>query len=115
MSLRICVVALVVAVGASGCRGAGDEVAPPGEELPTLDVTHWTDTTELFMEYPPLVAGQTALFAIHLTKMADFKPVSAGQAKVEFTPESGGTPTTLAGPGKPSRPGAFREIGRAHV
>ena len=108
MSLRICVVALVVAVGASGCRGAGDEVAPPGEELPTLDVTHWTDTTELFMEYPPLVAGQTALFAIHLTKMADFKPVSAGQAKVEFTPESGGTPTTLAGPGKPSRPGAFR-------
>ena len=38
------------------------------DELPTLDVTHWTDKTELFMEYPPLVAGQTALFAVHLTR-----------------------------------------------
>ena len=26
--------------------------------MPTLDVTDWTDKTELFMEYPPLVAGQ---------------------------------------------------------
>ena len=59
------------------------------------------------MEYPPLVAGRPALFAIHLTRLADFTPVSAGQATVEFTPESGGAPKTLAGP-KPSRPGAFR-------
>ena len=44
------------------CRGL--RVArrlPPAAEPPTLDVTHWTDKTELFMEYPPLVAGQTAL------------------------------------------------------
>ena len=44
--------------------------------------------TELFMEYPPLVAGRAALFAVHLTNLDDFKPVNAGQAKVEFTPES---------------------------
>ena len=32
--------------------------APAPAEIPTLDVTSWTDKTELFMEYPPLVAGQ---------------------------------------------------------
>ena len=77
------------------------------DELPTLDVTHWTDATELFMEYPPLVAQQKALFAIHLTKLADFAPVTAGRARLEFTPESGGAATNLVGP-QPSRPGAFR-------
>ena len=42
-----------------------------------------------------------------LASGADFKPVSAGRATVEFTPESGGQPTALVGP-QPSRPGAFR-------
>jgi RND family efflux transporter MFP subunit len=59
------------------------------------------------MEYPVLVTGHTSLFAVHLTRLDDFKPVAAGQAKVEFTPESGGEPTVLTGP-PPSRPGAFR-------
>jgi RND family efflux transporter MFP subunit len=86
--------------------------APPTAalELPTLDVTHWTDKTELFMEYPPLVTGQTTLFAVHLTTLADFTAVTAGRASVEFTPQSGGAPTTLAGP-EPSRPGVFRVEG----
>jgi RND family efflux transporter MFP subunit len=75
--------------------------------LPALNVTNWTDKTELFMEYPPLVTGRPALFAVHLTTLADFKPVAGGRAKIEFTPESGGAAKTLAGPA-PSRPGAFR-------
>ena len=46
-------------------------------------------------------AGQK--FAVHLTALSDFKPVAAGQARVEFTPETGGQPMVLSGP-KPSRP-----------
>ena len=49
------------------------------------------------MEYPPLVAGQPRSFAVHLTRLDDFKPVNAGQAKVEFTPESGGQSKALGG------------------
>jgi RND family efflux transporter MFP subunit len=98
---------LIVGFALDACNRSAPPSSPAVAELPRLDVTHWTDATELFMEYPPLVAGQKALFAVHLTKLADFTPVSAGQAKVEFTPESGGAPTTLAGP-PPSRPGAFR-------
>jgi RND family efflux transporter MFP subunit len=96
---------LAVAVGA--CSRASE---PASNEPPTLNVTHWTERTELYMEYPPLVAGHTALFAVHLTTLADFKPVASGQARVEFTPETGGQPTALEGP-PPSRPGAFRVEG----
>ncbi|MEO8260836.1 MAG: efflux RND transporter periplasmic adaptor subunit [Acidobacteriota bacterium] len=101
--------AIVFAAIVPSCRPAAP---PPAVETPTLDVTDWTDKTELFMEYPPLVAGQTALFAVHLTQIHDFKPVTAGQARVEFTPEAGGQPTVLVGP-QPSRPGAFRVEGTA--
>ena len=59
--------AVLSAITLSACSREG---APTeGTELPTLDVTHWTDKTELFMEYPPLVAGRAALFAVHLTKL----------------------------------------------
>ena len=101
-------VAIAIAGLSVGCRGRGEP--PPKPEPPTLNVTHWTERTELYMEYPPLVAGQSALFAVHLTRLADFKAVTAGQARVEFAPESGGPSVSLVGP-KPSRPGAFRVEG----
>ena len=96
--------ALVIAAAAAAC---GREAAEPEAEPPTLDVTHWTDKTELFMEYPPLVAGQTALYAVHLTRLSDFSAMTAGKPRIEFTPASGGAPTVLQG-NEPSRPGVFR-------
>ena len=82
--------------------------APPVP--PSLNVTRWTDKTELYMEYPPLVAGHSARFAVHLTTLADFKALNAGKPSVEMTPEAGGAPTVLAG-SPPLRPGAFRVEG----
>jgi RND family efflux transporter MFP subunit len=108
-TLRILCLTLLAALALTGCgRRAGDDADETA--LPTLDVTNWTDQTELFMEYPALVAGQTALFAVHLTTLADFKAVTAGRSSVEFTPEAGGAPTRLLGP-QPSRPGVFRVEG----
>src|SRR5215212_7799239 len=103
------VIALLLSLGlAVGCRGT----AAPAEnaEPPTLDVTHWTEKTELFMEYPPLVAGHSARFAVHLTTLGDFKALNAGRPRVEFTPERGGAPTVFPGTA-PLRPGAFRVEG----
>ncbi len=105
MTAKLTALLLLGALGFAGC-GRAAPVQSPGA-VTTLDVTHWTDKTELFMEYPPLVAGRSALFAVHLTRLADFAPVADGQARVEFTPEAGGQPTVLTGP-RPSRPGAFR-------
>ena len=89
------------------------EAGAPEVEPPTLDVTSWTDKTELFMEYPPLVANsQSVLFAVHLTRLSDFSAMTAGRPRVEFVPESGGTPAVLQG-NEPSRPGVFRVEGAA--
>ncbi|NIM60361.1 MAG: efflux RND transporter periplasmic adaptor subunit, partial [Acidobacteria bacterium] len=56
----------------------------------TLDITTWTEQTELFMEHAPLVAGQEVLFAVHLTRLSDFSAMTTGQPRLEFTPEAGG-------------------------
>jgi RND family efflux transporter MFP subunit len=102
-------IGLMIACVGGAC---GREAAEPEAELPTLDITHWTDKTELFMEYPPLVAGQTALFAVHLTRLRDFSAMTTGRPRIEFTPEAGGTPVVLQG-NEPSRPGVFRAEGAA--
>ena len=78
----------------------------------TLAVTNWTEASELFMEYPPLVAGQTARFAVHLTRLKDFAAVTKGRARLEFAPESSaGSPAVVAG-GEALRPGVFRVEGK---
>lgn len=110
MTMRHVTTAMLAATLLAGChRGAtpGDETQA---ELPTLDVTSWTEKTELFMEHPPLVAGRAARFAVHLTRMADFSALDAGRPSVEMTPESGGAAVTLSG-SEPLRPGAFRVEG----
>lgn len=111
MSLtRLTICTALVSVTVMGCSRQGAPTEEAGTELPTLDITHWTDKTELFMEYPPLVAGKDALFAVHLTTLADFKAVTTGRASIEFTPAGGGAPARLTGP-EPSRPGVFRVEG----
>ena len=98
-------VAVVLVLAAIGCeRGASPAEE---EEAPTLVVTNWTAMSELFMEHPPFVAGQTIRFAVHLTRLKDFAAVKTGRPRIEFTPETGGSPVVLAGTDA-LRPGAFR-------
>jgi len=88
-----------------GCRreSAPAPEEPLGPEPRT--VTHWTDKTELFAEYPPLVTGHTSRFAIHLTTLEPFKAVTEGTVEVQLKDASGAVDTfTVDGP---SRPGIF--------
>jgi len=106
---------LLAAMAAALCAttltlACGPRTEPATAEPASLNITNWTDTTELYMEYPPLVDGQTALFAVHLTTLADFKPLTVGRPRIEFAPEAGGAPVVLNG-SEPSRPGAFRVEG----
>ncbi len=87
----------------AGCRRT-DEA--PRRETPSLNITDWTEKTELYMEYPPLISGQKTTFAVHLTRLSDFQPVSAGRPRLEFVPGAGGAPHFVPG-AEPSRPGAF--------
>ena len=103
---------LAAAIGLSAWLMAACRPAPsaPAVEPPSLDITNWTEKTELFMEHPPLVAAHTARFAVHLTMLADFTAMTTGRPHLELTPEAGGAATVLPG-SDALRPGAFRVEG----
>src|SRR5262245_25108280 len=109
MTRTIASVSVLVGCTLVAACGKADPPAASGG-MPTLDVTSWTDTSELFMEYPPLVAGQNARFAVHLTDLRDFSALNAGRPHIEFTPETGGGSLSVPG-SEPLRPGAFRVEG----
>ena len=66
--------------------GACDrEEAAEEAEHPSVVVTQWNDSTELFLEYPHLLDGEaTGNWAIHLSSMKDFKPITSGVLTVRF-------------------------------
>lgn len=47
-------------------------------------ITQFSDSTEIFMEYPALVVNQESKFLIHLTDLKDFKAVTNGVLTVTF-------------------------------
>lgn len=60
------------------------EITPEGGSI-----TLWTDMTELFMEYPALIAGKEARFAAHLTRLGDFKPFKDEVVHLRFRSADG--------------------------
>jgi cobalt-zinc-cadmium efflux system membrane fusion protein len=67
---------------------------------------HFTDKSELFLEFPPLIVGQPATFAAHLTRLADFKPFAQGKLTVVLT--GGNAPEERFVANAPSAPGIFK-------
>ena len=101
---HLCTVALVSLIVA-GCNRSEPAATTAAEEPEALSVTRWTDKTELFAEYPPLTVGQTSRFAIHLTRLADFKALTEGHVDVQL--RGGAAPAEVFRVEAPSRPGIF--------
>ncbi len=103
MKRRTC---LFVMILAAGCQQQPDATLTKAEPEPHPEsFTNWTTKTELFMEYPPMVAGQTSRFAIHLTRLDNFKPIAKGRVEVRLN-GAGGAPQVFSAD-CPSRPGIF--------
>ncbi|MCF6269980.1 MAG: efflux RND transporter periplasmic adaptor subunit [Melioribacteraceae bacterium] len=58
-------------------------------EHSSISITQYTDSTEIFMEYPALVINTEAKFLIHLTDLKNFKAVTEGVLTVEFINQKG--------------------------
>ena len=78
---------------------------PPAAPVEVESATRWSAHTELFVEYPPLAAGKVSRFAIHLTRLDNFKAIRQGRVEVLLTAQDGTVERfeTTA----PSRPGIF--------
>lgn len=80
--------------------------APAHDEPEAL--TDFSDKSELFLEFPPLVVGQSATFAAHLTRLADFKPFPQGRLSVVLS--GGNSPDERFAADAPAVPGIFKPV-----
>ncbi|MBA3986890.1 MAG: efflux RND transporter periplasmic adaptor subunit, partial [Flavobacteriales bacterium] len=69
-----------------GCNNKqGNEQSHDASGLEPLAYTIYSDKTELFVEFNPLVVGSTSSFAAHFTILGDnFLPLTAGKVKVSL-------------------------------
>lgn len=78
----------------------------------SISVLRFGKRTELFVEFPPLVAGKDVTFTAHFTLLGErFTPVRKGKVIVSFRSASGVVRRITAG--KPSRTGIFEPSGKA--
>jgi membrane fusion protein, heavy metal efflux system len=96
----------LLALGVSFACGPQDQLADAQDELAGGVVTLWTDSTELFMEYPALIVGTPGTFAVHLTDLTDFTPLISGLVTLQFDPRDGGEAFTVTQE-VPRRPGIY--------
>ena len=75
--------------------GCSDQPQEEEHHHEAISITIWTDSTELFMEYPPLVAGTEAAFAVHLSNMKNFTAITEGSLKVIFENQLNGEEGTF--------------------
>lgn len=76
------------------------------EELEALAYTLYTDKSELFVEFKPLVVGQPSKFAAHLTKLGDnFLPYTEGTVTVTLFQNGKELKNMVSAP---ASPGIFR-------
>lgn len=104
MNIRTCILMAAGLVFTACASKPVTEGLSTEVDLPTLSLTLWSTKTELFLEYPPLVQGGQAAFAVHLTDLATFLPLPEGKVTLEL--ESDGKVERFEGM-TPSRPGIF--------
>lgn len=94
-----CPAPVVLVLFAAACAAPAEEPAEP--EIGAVVVTQWNDSTELFLEYPHLVAGQpTGNWAIHLTDRKDSGPVRSGTLTIDFASQGASQSFTVDAPAR---------------
>src|SRR5262249_30056166 len=81
---------ILVAMLLAACSQNPQASAPPpkAEASEPLRATIWTSKGELFLEYPALVVNQKVRFAVHLTRLSDFKAVKDASCEVRLARDS---------------------------
>lgn len=111
------VLAAALWLGACSDHPQGDHQEHAQEAA--LVYTHYTETSELFVEFPPLVVGQSARLLAHFTQLPDYTPVTSGI--VDAALQKDGKTLARFRVKAPTRDGLFtpvvtpRDAGRFHL
>jgi cobalt-zinc-cadmium efflux system membrane fusion protein len=104
------VIAVAVLMAGCGRHNEADHAphaaAAAEEEETAFAITHFSDKTELFVEFVRLAVGRESSFAAHMTTLSDFKPVTVG--KMTVTLSGANQPDETFSIGVPARAGIFR-------
>lgn len=73
-----------------------------------ISVTQYTDKSELFMEYEPLIKDVPTELIIHLTRLSDFTPITTGSLEVRLISANGITYSITSD--RPARDGIYLPI-----
>ncbi len=94
------------AVFFAACEHTHDHPHAAGEGPEALAYTLYSDKTELFVEFKPLVVGKETRFAAHFTMLGEnFLPVTQGSVTLQLTGPAGQQQIVSD---TPSNPGIFR-------
>jgi cobalt-zinc-cadmium efflux system membrane fusion protein len=75
---------------------------------PSQSITHFTDRTELFVEFRSFVQGEDSPLAAHLTRLDTFKALEEGRVSAVLA--GGGAPEERFEVAGPQVPGIFRPV-----
>jgi membrane fusion protein, heavy metal efflux system len=93
----------------TGCgQGSANNPAPETDPRPSQSITHFTDRTELFVEFRSFVQGQDSPLAAHLTRLDTFKALEQGRVSAVLA--GGGSPEERFEVASPQVPGIFRPV-----
>lgn len=109
MTASVVLVAAFLVTGCNRHEAAGrapHSTAAAEEEETAFAITHFSDKTELFVEFVRLAVGRESSFAAHMTTLSDFKPVTAG--KMTVTLSGANQPDETFSIDSPARAGVFR-------
>ena len=103
---HISIVAVCLLLLTAGCGQTQEQAqSGVGTALEPASHTIYTDQTELFVEFKPLVVGETSSFAAHLTRLGEeFAPLTEGQLTVSLVKGNRGIRHTVE---EPRSPGIF--------
>ncbi|AWV88670.1 efflux RND transporter periplasmic adaptor subunit [Bradymonas sediminis] len=118
---RVLLILLVLSLALVGCdhHDHGDHTHGDGQqdhgdhahgdsERPTHVITVFGEHTEIFVEFPALVAGLESKFAAHFTTLDGYQPVRNGTLSLVLTSQE--SPGENWAAGAPARPGIFTPI-----
>ncbi len=80
---------LMITIFACCSHDLSNDSVHDDHEGSSIAVTQYTDSTEIFMEYPELIVNEEAKFLIHLTDLKNFKAVIEGVLFIEFISQKG--------------------------
>lgn len=72
--------------------------AHSSDQLATVQYTVWSEKTELFVEFKPLVVGQLSRFTAHFTQLKGHTPYTTGTVTVSLVLKGKGIRSTVKAP-----------------